>query len=44
MVETMFYLFLYKNEENLCIINMVNEKEDHPEWIPIKNNLKELCK
>ena len=43
MVDTMFYLYLYKNEENLCIINMVNEKEDHPEWLSIKNDLKELC-
>ena len=39
MVDTMFYLYLYKNNENTCIIKIVNEKEDHPEWTTIKNDL-----
>ena len=39
MVDTMFFLYIYKNENNEGIVKIVNEKEDHPEWTSIKNDI-----
>ena len=39
MIGTMFSIYIYVNSENLGIVKLVNEKEEHPEWIEIKNNL-----
>jgi len=39
MIDTMFFLYIYKNENNEGIIKIVNEKEDHPEWTSIKNDI-----
>ena len=44
MNDTMFYLYIYKNSNDLGVIQMINEKTEHPEWKLIKNELmKNLC-
>jgi hypothetical protein len=39
MMETIFLIYIYKSNIDLGIIKLVHEKEEHPEWTPIKNDL-----
>jgi hypothetical protein len=44
MNDTMFYLYIYINSNNLGVVRLVNEKTEHPEWKLIKSDLiKNLC-
>jgi hypothetical protein len=39
MIDTMLYIYIYKTNDNLSIIKIVDEKEEHPEFKIIKNDL-----
>jgi hypothetical protein len=39
MIQTMFYLYIYKDTNGQSIIKIVSEDQEHPEWKDIKKDL-----